>query len=349
MSSPLVLITGATGHVGFAVLTTALEAGYTVRAAVRSAEKEKVITSNSYLQSLNIPSSRLTFVNVPDLTSPGAYDSAVKDVEYVIHVASPIPSSTLSTEEEFETKLTTPAVQGTLAILESVAKTPSVKRVVITSSVVAVAEFATLMSNMTEPIDADARSPDPKAPFGGEFQAYIASKTMALNAAEKWVKEKKPHFDVVHIYPSGVIGGNKLAQKPEETTVGSNGWVFGPILGNHAPFPMPGATVHLDDIARLHVEALQTDKIPAGSYFGSANEPRGSFEGVDMTKTTEIVARLFPDAVKNGTLPNNGTQPSLKQMVDCRKTEKTFGWELKGFEEQVKDAVTFYLELVAKA
>ena len=35
-------VTGGTGHIGFRVLATALESGYTVRAAVRRAEQSEI-------------------------------------------------------------------------------------------------------------------------------------------------------------------------------------------------------------------------------------------------------------------------------------------------------------------
>jgi uncharacterized protein YbjT (DUF2867 family) len=50
MSDDLVLITGATGHLGFKVLRTALEAGYRVRAAVRSEQKTTLLKSNEILK-----------------------------------------------------------------------------------------------------------------------------------------------------------------------------------------------------------------------------------------------------------------------------------------------------------
>ena len=60
--------------------------------------------------------------------------SAVKDCDYVIHVASPFPSTPPKTEDE----VITPAVEGTKNILEACSKSGSVKRVVITSSVVTI-------------------------------------------------------------------------------------------------------------------------------------------------------------------------------------------------------------------
>ena len=55
--------------------------------------------------------------------------------EYVHHVASPFPLEEPKTEAE----VIEPAVQGTLGVLKAVAKAGSVKRVVLTSSCIAIA------------------------------------------------------------------------------------------------------------------------------------------------------------------------------------------------------------------
>lgn len=60
--------------------------------------------------------------------------SAVKGSKYVIHVASPFPSTIPSDPEE----LIKPAVDGTLNILKACAEVGGIKRVVLTSSIVAV-------------------------------------------------------------------------------------------------------------------------------------------------------------------------------------------------------------------
>lgn len=59
---------------------------------------------------------------------------AVKDMTYVIHVASPYPAQAPKDESE----LITPAVEGTQAILKACVQAKSVKKVVLTSSSVAV-------------------------------------------------------------------------------------------------------------------------------------------------------------------------------------------------------------------
>ncbi len=80
------------------------------------------------------PGSRLQFTFVPDILADGAYDEAVKDVKYIIHIASPIAKET----EDYERDVIQPAVKGTTNILKSALKAPTVKRIVITSSILAV-------------------------------------------------------------------------------------------------------------------------------------------------------------------------------------------------------------------
>lgn len=62
----------------------------------------------------------------------------------------------------------------------------------------------------------------------------------------------------------------------------------------------------------------------------------------------DIVARNFPKAVKNGDLPNDGSNPSFVSKLDTTKTEKTFGLKLATYEESVVSVVGHYLELLEK-
>lgn len=58
---------------------------------------------------------------------------------YVCHVASPFPNAVPKNEME----LITPAVEGTTAVLDACAKSQTVKRVVLTSSIVAIGGIIT--------------------------------------------------------------------------------------------------------------------------------------------------------------------------------------------------------------
>jgi len=94
-TSPLVLVTGGSGFIGIAVIQNALQAGYRVRAAVRKEGAAQAI-ANAPGMKTHTTSDALTFVTVPDNTVEAAYLEAVKDCEYIIHLASPIATQPVS-------------------------------------------------------------------------------------------------------------------------------------------------------------------------------------------------------------------------------------------------------------
>ncbi|PHT93896.1 hypothetical protein T459_01778 [Capsicum annuum] len=94
-----------------------------------------------------------------------------------------------------------PALKGTLNVLGSVAKTSSVRRVVLTSSVAAVAFNGKPRTPEVVVDETWWSNPD----FCRESQLwYVLSKTLAEDAAWKFVKDKT--FDMVTINPAMVIG-----------------------------------------------------------------------------------------------------------------------------------------------
>lgn len=120
---PTTLITGATGFIGSQVTLSALKAGYNTRLVIRREEQAtKLRTIFSQY------ASQLDFAIVPDITVAGAFTNALQGIDYVIHLASPIPSAGTS-------DLLTPAIHGTVSVLESAVKIPSIRKVVITGSV----------------------------------------------------------------------------------------------------------------------------------------------------------------------------------------------------------------------
>ena len=334
-----VLITGGNGHIGFRVVILALQAGYKVRAAVRNQQKADLIQSAASLKALN-PGSNLTFVFVPDLLAPGAYDAAVKGVDYAIHIASPITSGIAA--DKFETHLIEPAVAGTLSILKAAQKSPSVKRVVITSSGVAQMPWHDFfVADTGKTFNEESRTPNPSGPYANEFEAYAASKIFALNAAEAFMEKTKPAFDIVHVHPSFVIGKDELVTHADDITRGTNGAALSQVLGVKNPYPTPSVTVHVEDVAILHVKALDAS-VPAG-YSLQAHSM--GVEGTTWEDALEIVARRFPEAVKSGVLPNDGAAPTKRARIDSSATARLVGLQFRNYEEQVVSVVGHYLEL----
>jgi len=348
-SSP-VLLTGATGHIGFRVLVHTLKAGHTVRCAVRSYSKARSIINHPIVQGL-APGRRLTFAIVPDLTCPSAYDEAVDGVSSIIHIASPLRISAAGDEiplNEQDAYFIQPAVRGTLNILEAAKKAGTVRRVVITSSLTAIVPVAELTGQEQrpwwKPVQPHDRVPFEFGPYETEFEAYAASKVAALHEAEAWMATQKAagsiDFDVVHLHPAFVEGRNDLALTARDTLKGTNALVMGLVLGKSFDNSIANATVHVEDVARCHVQALNTTRVPGDMSYILSQETR-------WADVCAIVRRDFAEAVKKRTLLacGDGSAAQHDIPIDASLTEDVFGFSHTSLDEQVRSVVGHYLEL----
>ncbi len=336
MSDNLVFITGANGHVGFATLLHALKSGYRVRAAIRSQSKADTISNASSIKALS-PGDSLSFTVIPDMLAPGAYDTALQDANYAIHIASPL--GTGQDPSEYESGIVQPAIQGTVNFLEAAAKSSSLKRVVITSSILAIFPFQDQANGTTNTYNERSRVSDADAsgPYQTEIEAYTASKTLALNAGESWMSEHKPGFSLVHIHPSYVFGKDELTTSADDmVSKGTNRLVMLPFVGVSLP-PLMNASVHIDDVARAHVRALDGD-IQGGTSIVPSSETR-------WEDAVEVVKKKFPKAVESGILRVGEPTKTITVNVDTSESEKLLGWKFQGFEDQVGSVVGHYLEL----
>lgn len=273
MADDLVLITGATGHLGFKVLRAALEAGCHVCAAVRSEQKATRLKSNHILKTTS-GFSNLSFIIVPDFLAPGAFDEATKNIKYIIHVASPIITK-LPESDDYDAHFVQPAVQGTLGVFESARKASSVTRIIVTSSAVAILPLAAMAQSDGKSYNADNRLPEIPPPFSDIRVAYVASKIAALNRAEAWIAEQKPSFDVIHIHPSVIFSRDDFATSTADFQTGTNRLPLNIALGMESE-PQPNTWNDVGDTARMHVMALDEAKVAGNqSYLSSTSGQDG--------------------------------------------------------------------------
>jgi nucleoside-diphosphate-sugar epimerase len=161
-----------------------------------------------------------------------------------------------------------------------------------------------------------------------------------------------------------VIGRNIHANTVEQLFDGTNAVFLALLTGNSDPSTPPeiGVSVHVDDVAELHVLALDQSKVKkAGAvddFFISRGKQCAIATGIGMPLTetditwddiTKIAAQKFPEAVKSGQLPATGTKKSKSGISNASKTEKVLGRELKSLEDMVTDLTNQYLEVLGKA
>ncbi|KAI1411194.1 putative cinnamoyl-CoA reductase [Hypoxylon sp. FL1857] len=332
MATTIFLI-GATGLIGFRVLLEALAAGHNVRYAARSEEKAVKVSSNPKVRAL-VPGDRLSHVIIPDCTAKGAFDAALQGITHIIHAGSPVPLPNYDPN----TEVFQPTGLMIKELLSSALKTPSVQRIVITSSIVA-------NVGLVPPphvVSASTRLPPPSpvpSSFDDVFEAYVTAKILALRYADEFVEEHKPHFSISHVVPGYVFGRNELALDADSVLKlnSSNNLLVMAMLGENL-FPIHGVYAHIDDVAEVHLRVLFLDP--------KEGEPRdfGVATSVNYDNMFDIVEKAFPEKVAEGIFVRGSLQ-TLPVEWDSSETEKLLGRKFKSFESAVVDVAGQYLEV----
>lgn len=194
-TSKPVMVTGATGYVAGWVVKRLLEEGLTVHAPVRDPGNPDKL---KYLNEIAADAPGEIHYFAADLLDEGSYAEAMAGCEIVFHTASPFFLGAKNPQKE----LVDPARLGTRNVLEEANRTPSVRRVVLTSSCAAIyGDNADLQETpdgvFTEEIWNTSSSLD--------HQPYSYSKTVAER--EAWaIHDQQDRWDLVVINPSFVIG-----------------------------------------------------------------------------------------------------------------------------------------------
>ncbi|MBQ0720644.1 MAG: NAD-dependent epimerase/dehydratase family protein [Gammaproteobacteria bacterium] len=234
-----VCVTGASGFIAGQTIRELLACGFSVRGTVRGEVDD---SGYAYLGQLPGAAERLALV-AGDLTQPGSFDSAIAGCDYVIHAASPYLLETKNPQQD----LVDPALNGTLDVLRACAKSSSVKRVVLTSSLAAITDEPDSEHVFTES--------DWNSQSSLSRNAYFFSKALAEQAAWNFMREGERSFDLVALNPCMVIGE---ALGPG---LNSSNQVICDLLSGTYPgiMALNFCMVDVCDVARAHVLALDKD------------------------------------------------------------------------------------------
>ncbi|KAI9640751.1 hypothetical protein NHQ30_011060 [Ciborinia camelliae] len=238
-----------------------------------------------------------------------------------------------------QTEIIDPTIQGTSNLLEAALQTPSLKRIILTSSIVANMPFPHSPTN-PPPTTAESRVPDVEGIASGVFPAYCAAKIATLNVTDVFVGKNNPHFSIISIFPGFVYGKDERATSIASLMSGSNRLILTILLGEKFDVPRLASAAHVDDVAKVHVLALDRQK--AGEQDFGVTAP------VVYDDAFEIVKKHFPREVEEG-LFKKGSQPSLRIDWNAKKTEDVLGFRFKTYEDMVVDVARQYLEFSGKA
>lgn len=254
-------VTGGRGFIGSALVGELLSRGDMVRTTTRFPSARGL----DQIRLLQGAARRLDVISA-DLLDEDALSAAMTGAEVVFHTASPAGIDVADTDRD----LIRPAVEGTRVVLRAAARTPSIRRVVLTSSIAAMTDEPENGRVYSE-ADWNTRSSPTR-------NAYHYSKARAEKAAWNFMSDTEPSFDLVVINPGFVIGPSIVPDLSASTAVLRdliNG-VYPAVLS------LRFACVDVRDVARAHVQAAAV-AAARGRYIVTA-ETLSAREIVDLIR-----------------------------------------------------------------
>ncbi|KAL8496073.1 hypothetical protein ACS0TY_019975 [Phlomoides rotata] len=308
----VVCVTGGSGYIASWLVKLLLLRGYTVKATVRDLRDPRRV---AHLKALEGAEERLQLFEA-NLIEDGSFDSVVDGCDGVFHTASPVLFEVTDPQAE----LIKPAVEGTLNVLRSCSKVPSLRRVVVTSSIAAV----TMNRNPKGPnvVVDETWFSDPA--FCEENKMwYPLAKTLAEQAAWKFAEKKG--IDLVVMHPGFVLG--PLLQS---TLNFSSGLLLEVVKGKEV-FPS-FRFVDVRDVVYAHIMAFENPSA-SGRYCLVG-------KSLSHSETMQVLHELYPSItgpVSGSAIGNSAFQVSTKKA-------SSLGVNFMALEVSLKDTVESLME-----
>ncbi|KAF1959651.1 dihydroflavonol-4-reductase [Byssothecium circinans] len=328
-----IFVTGVNGLIGSHIVDQLLQKGYNVRGAVRDVEKSKWLTE--YFDG-KYKGTKFELVAVPDMTFEGCYDEVVKGTSGFIHVASPLGGE--------DPKVAIPtAVNAGLNALKASAKTPSIKRVVYTSSSIAttfpvnngVEKILDQNSYNEEGIAKGWKHPEDEPDYLKGLYIYAALKTESEKACWKWMNENKPDFVFNTICPN--INHSKVLVPEKQGEPSTISWGRYAFTGGEKWEVMKHALspqwfISTEDCALLHISALVHSEINHERVYGFAAP--WDYNKVLAIYRKEYPERTFPEDIPG--LVDDSCKPPREMAEEVLRWVKNGkGWD--SLEKAVKE------------
>jgi nucleoside-diphosphate-sugar epimerase len=243
LSDTPVLVTGGTGYVAAWIIKGLLEEGAKVHITVRNAAKTEKYAHLTAMAE-KYPGSLEVFE--ADLLKSGSFHAAMAGCKVVFHTASPF---VVTQVKDPENKLVKPALEGTANVLQAVNDTPTVERVVLTSSVAAVFGDAIDLEKTERGVFSEKNWNESSSLT---HQAYPYSKTVAERRAWE-MADAQDRWQLVVLNPGFVLGPS-LTPRVDSTSVAIMKQLGDGSLRFGAP-EIYNAVVDVRDVAEAHIQA----------------------------------------------------------------------------------------------
>ncbi|KAG8893459.1 methylglyoxal reductase (NADPH-dependent) gre2 [Tulasnella sp. 403] len=336
---PSVLVTGANGFIAFHTVKL-LEQGYSVVGTVRSECKFPYL-----LNAFRDYSKNLELVVVEDITAPGAFDGVIRTHTFdaVFHLSSPFVFNINDIAQD----LLEPAIKGTTEILRSIKSYgPTVRRVVITSSFVAMIDQNLHPRPGYVYTEADWNPTTYEEGLQHPMNGYFASKTLAEQAAWEFMKTEQPQFTLTTLCPPFVFGPPDQEVTSISRLNTSAAVMYRLYNGTSKSHGEMWLWVDVRDLAQAHILAFETPEAANQRYFiTSSNFTTQDILDYIWTHHPEHAAAkdVFRGTPGIPMLPSGGVYT-----YDNSKSVRELGLKYRDFDTMMKDTVARFEELDAR-
>ena len=238
-----------------------------------------------------------------------------------------------------------PAIEGTKSVFNAAKKNPTVKRIVLTSSIVATMDphrlsdgTVTLTSKDWSSITYEQAKDAPHP-----LIAYQGAKKFAELAAWEFIEKETPQFDLVTLLPA-ICFGPLVHPVSKISEINATLFTLWEVMSGTDPLPDYGLTAFVDvrDVAIAHVEALLRPEVGGQRYIISAPE-KFSYQLL-----ADILRKEFAWAREEVTKGNEGAPIPEQATLEGETGAKALGIQYRGLKACILETATQLRELHQK-